>query len=380
MIHAAREAVTPFLAMEVLEAAQQMEREGADIVHLELGEPDFDTPEVVKRAAEQALAAGDTHYTHSLGTFALRDAICEHYLARYRVRLTPEQILVTAGTSPALMLLFAALLEPGDEVLLTNPCYACYPSCVRFAGGRPVFIDTYAEEAYQVDVARARALLSPRTRAILINSPANPTGAVLSAAALREVAELGPLVISDEIYHGLTYEGEERSILEFNDRAVVLNGFSKAYAMTGWRLGYVIGPPELIRRLQVLHQNFFISASAFVQAAGVAALREAGPDAARMRQEYAARRQIVLDGLAAMGLPQPVPPTGAFYVLIDVRRYSHDSLALAFDLLRQARVALTPGIDFGSNGEGHLRLSYATRRDRLREGLARLERFLAARH
>ena len=374
-----RSDVSPFLVMEVMEEAQRLEKAGADIVHLEVGEPDFDTPACVKEAAERAIRDGKTHYTHSLGLLELREAICEDYFRRYGVQVSPDRVLVTAGTSPALFMLYSVLLEAGDEVILSNPYYACYPNFVTFSVGVPVYVDVDEADGYQLRPEAIREKMGPRTRAIMVNSPSNPTGVVLSPDLMVEIAGLGPTVISDEIYHGLVYEGKEHSILEFTDRACVLNGFSKLYAMTGWRLGYVIAPRDLIRAMQKIHQNFFISANAFVQWAGVAALKEAGPDVERMRETYAARRLSMLDGLRSLGLQIPHPPTGAFYILVNARRYSRDSLSFAFDILRNARVAVAPGIDFGSNAEGYLRFSYATSRERIAEGLERLKGYLATR-
>ncbi len=369
--------VEPFLAMDLLAEAQALEREGADIIHLEVGEPDFDTPECIKAAAVEALRAGRTHYTQALGLPDLREAIAEHYRDRYRVRVSPGQILVTAGTSPGLMLLFSAVLEPGDEVIITDPYYACYPSFIRFAGGRPVTVPVDPANGYQLDPDRVRAALSPRTKAILINSPANPTGAVLSAGTLRALADLGPLIVSDEIYHGLTYVGEEHSILEFSDRAVVLNGFSKRYAMTGWRLGFIILPAGLVRPMEVMAQNFFISAADFVQHAGIAALRQAGADVERMRRIYDRRRRYMVSALRELGFGVPVEPAGAFYVLADARRWGGDSLELARRILRGAHVAVTPGVDFGPAAEGHLRFSYTAPEGRIAEAISRLGRFLS---
>ena len=276
------QAVEPFLAVEIAERAQALERAGADIVHLEFGEPDFEAAPVVREAAEKALKDGRTKYTSSLGILPLREAIAEHYLRTYGVVITPDQILVTPGTSPAMLLLFGHLLDPGDEVVLSDPYYACYPHFIRYADGVPVFVPIFEADQFQYrpeDIERRRG---PRTRAIIVNSPANPTGAVLGAERMAAVARLadreGLFIVSDEIYHGLSYEGRDRSILEFTDRAFVLNGFSKAFAMTGWRLGYLIGPREHVRALQTLYGNFFIATNEFVQWAGVAALREAHED------------------------------------------------------------------------------------------------------
>ncbi len=372
------QAISPFLAMEVLERAVAMEAAGDPIIHLEVGEPDFPTPPVIVEAVQRALKDGRTKYTHSQGTLELREAICEHYAARYRVQVTPDRIIVTAGSSPAIWMVFSALLEPGDAVILPNPHYACYPNVVRFCRGEPVFVDGREEEGFRLDPMAVREKCGRRIKAILLNSPANPTGAVLTGETLARLADAGPLVISDEIYHGLTYEGEEHSILEYSQDAVVLNGFSKAFAMTGWRLGYAIVPPALVRPLQKMCQNFFVSPNDFVQAAGVAALREAGPDVERMRGVFAERRRIILDGLRRLGFGIAVEPTGAFYVLANARKFTDDSYRFAFEILERAKVGVTPGVDFGSNAEGYLRFSYANSRERIQEALARLEPFLAA--
>jgi (5-formylfuran-3-yl)methyl phosphate transaminase len=365
--------------MEVMEEAQRLERQGEHLIHFEVGEPDFDTPACVTEAAVQALRDGATHYTHSMGIHELRRAICDHYEQRYGTPVAPEQIIVTQGTSPALFMVFASILEPGDEVILPNPHYACYPNYIRFAGGVPVYVDVSEEEGYQLRPEDIAAKITPRTKAILINSPANPTGTVLSAERMAAIAELGPVVVSDEIYHGLVYEGREHSILEYNRNSFALNGFSKMYAMTGWRLGYIIAPPETARALQKVQQNFFISANSFVQWGGIAALREPGcqVEVERMRQTYAERRRYMLGRLEQMGLRIPHPPTGAFYMLVNFKRYCQDSLAFSFELLKEAKVAVAPGIDFGSNAEGYMRFSYATSLENIREGMDRLAAYLA---
>lgn len=370
--------VSPFLVMEVLEEAQRMQRAGEHVIHMEVGEPDFDTPASAVEGALSALRAGHTHYTHSMGLVELREAICADYKERHGVTIQPYQVVVTQGTSPALFTTFAALLEPGDEVIVSNPYYACYPNFIRFAGGVPVYVDVYEDEGYQLRPEAIAKRITPRTKAILINTVANPTGTVLDADRMAAIANLGPLVVSDEIYHGLVYEGKERSILEYADNACALNGFSKLYAMTGWRLGYVIAPPELARVLQKIQQNFFISANAFVQWGALAALTEPScrVEVERMRQTYADRRLYMLERLSELGLSIPCPPTGAFYMLVNFKRYCSDSLAFAFDLLREAKVAAAPGIDFGSNAEGYLRFSYATSKENIAEGLDRLGRYL----
>ena len=368
--------VTPFLVMEILERAQEIQARGREVIHLEVGEPDFPTPSVVCEAGIRAIREGRTRYTHSLGLLPLREAIAEWYGRHYGVEVTPDRILVTPGTSPALLLVLCLLLDPGDEVLMGDPHYACYPNTVRMAGGRPVTVPAPAERGFQPDPADLAARLTGRTKAILVNSPSNPAGTLLAPEALAAVAELGPLVISDEIYHGLVYAGRARSVLEFTDHAVVINGFSKLFAMTGWRLGYAILPRELVRPIRNLQQNFVISAADFVQWAGLAALREAGAAVQEMVATYDRRRRFLVPRLREMGFGVTVEPTGAFYVLADARPFGSDSLALARTLLEETGVAVTPGIDFGPSAEGHLRFSYANGLDRIREGLDRIHAFL----
>ncbi len=377
------EEVEPFLAVEMGERAEALERTGVDVVHFEFGEPDFEAPAVVRAALERAVREGRTRYTHSLGILPLREAIAEHYATTYGVSVSPEQILVTAGTSPAMLLLFGHLLDPGDEVVLSDPYYACYPNFIRYAEGRPVLVSVTEEDGFQYRPEAIRERIGPRTRAILINSPANPTGTVLSDERMAAIADLarseGPLIVADEIYHGLSYEGRDRTILEFTDRAFVLNGCSKAYAMTGWRLGWIVAPRASIRALQTLYGNFFISTNEFVQWAGVAALREAGEERTRFRAIFDERRRAMIDGLRRLGFGVGCEPTGAFYVLANARHLAKDSVALAGEILERAHVAVTPGAAFGANAEGYLRFSYASSLERIREGLARLGRFLAER-
>ena len=368
--------IPPFIVMEVMEKAAAMERQGENIIHLEVGEPDFDTPECIKEAAIRAIREGKTHYTHSMGLVELREAIAEHYHQKYAVEVNPDQILVTSGTSPAMLLLFMSLLEPGEEVVLPNPYYACYPNFVRMVEGKPVFVEVFEEEGFQYRPEEIKRLIGPKTKAIFVNSPANPTGNLTPPERMKAIADFGRTIVSDEIYHGLVYEGKEHSILEFTRKAMVINGFSKLYAMTGWRLGYLIVPPEFIRPLQKMHQNFFISANAFVQWAGIAALKEAGGDVARMKNIYNTRRKYIIQQLRELGFGITVEPTGAFYVLANAKDYTENSLDFAFDILEKGKVGCTPGIDFGTNAEGYLRFSYANSIENIEEAMRRLGRYL----
>ena len=325
-----------------------------------------------------------THYTHSLGMVELREAICEYYMRHYRVSVDPDQVIVTSGSSPAIFLVFSALLDKGDEVIISDPHYACYPNFIKFVDGRLITIPVYEEDGFQYRPEVIREKITPRTKAVFINSPSNPTGNLLSADRMRQIAELTkceqcPYIVSDEIYHGLVYEGQAHSILEFSDHAFVLNGFSKQFAMTGLRLGYVIAPKGFIRPMQKLQQNFFISANAMVQQAGIAALKHGAEDVARMQKTYNARRKFIIRRLKEMGLGITVEPTGAFYVFANAKHVSSDSYKLAFDILEKAHVGVSPGIDFGKNGEGYLRFSYANSMENIEEGMDRLQKYLEER-
>ncbi|MEW6188355.1 MAG: pyridoxal phosphate-dependent aminotransferase [Thermodesulfobacteriota bacterium] len=368
--------ITPFIAMDVMETAQAMERAGERIIHLEVGEPDFDTPECIKEAALRALGEGKTHYTDSRGLFELRQAISEYYLRRYGVAVSPDQILITSGTSPAMFMVFSALLEAGEEIIISDPHYACYPNFIRFAQGNPIKIRVYEEDGFQYHPEEIRSRITPQTKGIVINSPSNPTGTLLGEERIGEISDFDPYIISDEVYHGLVYEGREHSILEFTPRAFVLNGFSKLYAMTGWRLGYLIAPQSFMRSLQKIHQNFFISANSVAQWAGIAALTQAEEEVKRMRRLYDERRKLMISRLKDMGFGLKVEPTGAFYVLANARKFHADSYRLAFDILKKARVGVTPGIDFGEGAEGYLRFTYANSLERIEEGMVRLREYL----
>ena len=376
MISKKAQEIPPFIVMDVLEKAQELERNGEHIIHLEVGEPDFDTPECIREACYRAICEGKTHYTHSLGLIELREAITEDYWKKYRVKVSPEQILIASGTSPAMLLLFAALLEPGDEVILSNPYYPCYPNIIRFVGGSPVFVKVFEEEGFQYLPEMIEEKLSPKIKGIVINSPSNPTGNVMSLEKMAKIAEFSPFIISDEIYHGLVYEGIAHSILEFTDHAFVINGFSKLYAMTGWRLGYVIAPKEFIRPMQKIQQNLFISANSFIQWGALAGLREAEKDVQEMRETYDQRRRFLIPRLKELGFGIMVEPTGAFYILTNARRFSNDSYRFAFDILQEAKVGIAPGIDFGTNAEGYIRFSYANSLENIKEGMDRLKRYL----
>jgi aspartate/methionine/tyrosine aminotransferase len=368
--------ITPFIVMEVLERAHEMEKQGINIIHMEVGEPDFDVPMCVKEATCKAVNEGHTHYTHSLGDPELRNAICKNYQLNYGVEVDPDQVIVTSGSSPAILLVLAALLERDDEIILSDPCYACYPNFIKFLGGKIIRIPVFAGNGFQFNTTEVASLITPKTKAIMINSPMNPTGNLIDYDVMERLAKLPVTILSDEIYHGLVYNEKAHSILEFTDKAFVLNGFSKLYAMTGLRLGYLIAPKEFIRPMQKLQQNLFICASSVAQRAGIAALENCAGDVEKMLNIYNERRIFLVRRLKELGFQLPVEPTGAFYVFVNAHHLSSDSYHLAFDILEKAHIGVTPGIDFGPNGEGYLRFSYANSLENLREGMNRLEQYL----
>jgi len=363
----------PFLAMEVMERAFEMERAGENVIHLEIGEPDFPAHPAAAPACIRAIEAGLTHYTDSRGLSELREAIADDHRRRFGVDVQGERILVSNGTSPAMLLVFSLLVGEGDEVVLATPHYPCYPNFVRMCGGVPVPVPAAPEAGYAMDVEAVRRALTPRTRAIIVSSPANPTGAVQSEETMRGLASLGVPIISDEIYDGLLYDGAKvTSALQVCDDAYVLDGFSKRYAMTGYRLGYAIVPLGSVRAIQVMQQNLFISANCFVQHAGIAVLRDRSDALADMLAAYTRRRRLLIDGLRELGFGIPVEPKGAFYVFADARAFDSDSLRLAYALLERAKVGTTPGIDFGASGEGWLRFTYANSEVAIEAALERL--------
>ncbi len=371
--------IAPFLVMDVLERAKELELRGKRVIHFEVGEPDIPTPKVICDEAIHAIENGDTKYTPSLGIPELRVAIVESYKENYGVEVAPARAVITMGSSTALFLILLSLVDPGDDVIITDPHYACYPKIIRIAGAVPKLFRIYEEEGFQIDIPALKRMITDKTRAILINSPSNPTGIVLDEKIIDEISELGPIVISDEIYHGLVYGSEAHSIYEFTDNAFVVNGMSKLYSMTGWRLGYLLAPEEFIRPIQKLQQNLFISPNPFVQRAGITALKLAKGNVREMVRLFSERRELMIRGLKGLGFEIKAEPRGAFYVFVNAKKLNYDSHDLAFDILEKAHVAVTPGIDFGLGGEGFLRFSYATSMDSIEEGIRRLEKYIGNR-
>ena len=364
------EEIQPFLVMDILRKAKDLERDGKKIIHLELGEPDFPTPKVIVDSAKKALENGNTHYTNSLGILELRISISNYYNETYNLNISPNRVIVTNGTSPAMLILFQLLLDSDNEAIISDPHYACYPSFITSTGAKPILVPfiNFSSEITNY--------ITDKTKIILINSPSNPTGTRLTKEEMEKLSRLQPTIVSDEIYHGISTGIRDYSALEFSDNAVVINGFSKFFAMTGWRLGYMIVPEFFVRKLEILQQNFFISANPFVQIAGITALQKAIPEAKLMNKIYTERRKLALEGLESIGLETNPYPDGAFYALFNVSDFEKDSMKLASEILISTGVALAPGKDFGPKGEGHLRLSYCNSKENIEEGINLIGKFL----
>ncbi|RMH61642.1 MAG: aminotransferase class I/II-fold pyridoxal phosphate-dependent enzyme [Zetaproteobacteria bacterium] len=367
--------------MQLLERAKQLEAAGRHIVHMEIGEPDFPTPPSVIEAAHHALDTHGQFYTPSTGLPELRHALSDWYRREYGVEVAPERILITPGTSGAFSLLYAVLLENGESVLLSDPGYPCQRNFIRLAGGEPIAVPVGPDTRYHLSAELIETHWRRDTRAAVLINPSNPTGTLIHDDALAELAaccrDRGGYLISDEIYHGLTYGARARTALAFDDQAIVVNGFSKRWAMTGWRIGWIIVPETLIDACRRVMQNIFIAAPTLSQYAALAAL-DAEREVEHMRTSYAERRAALLASLPQLGFEIVVEPQGAFYIYANVRRLTDDATAFCHALLEQAGVAITPGADFGQHqANTHVRFSYATGLDDIRQGIARITDFLA---
>jgi len=376
--------IQPFHVMEILARAKELEARGRDIVHMEIGEPDFPTPEPVRRAGIAALEKGELFYTPALGLPELRQGIADFYRARYGIEVPPSRIVVTTGASGALMLACAALVEPGDEVILADPGYPANRQFVRAMGGVPRAVAVDASSAYQLAPDHLQRAWGGQTAGALVASPSNPTGTLVSTEHLAAMADIarakGGTLIVDEIYHGLVYEGDATTVLALADDVFVINSFSKYFNMTGWRLGWMVVPESYVAGIDRLSQNLYLAAPTPAQYAGLAALT---PETlaildARVR-EFKSRRDYLLPELRRLGFDIPVTPQGAFYIYAGCARLTRDSFSFARDLLDQANVAITPGNDFGSNqAENYVRFAYTNSIERLQEGVRRLTAFLKA--
>ena len=367
-------------AFKVLAQAQSLEANGVDVVHLEIGEPDFITPKYICEAATDALDKGYTHYCNSQGLLPLRTEIAKKYEKTHGISVDPECVVVTSGAKPIMFYSILALLEEGDEVIYPNPLFPIYESMINFTGAKAVPIQLREEQDFRFDIAELRATVTPRTKLIIINSPHNPTGSVLETDDILAIADIaqkyGITILSDEIYENIIYEGKHNSIASLPgmlDRTILISGFSKAYAMTGWRLGYAVMPSELIDPVVRLIVNSVSCTAPFIQYAGIEALTGSQDSVRKMVDEFRKRRDLIVDGLNAVAGISCLRPKGAFYVFLNVKKLGTDCRQVANFLLNEAGVATLAGVDFGMYGEGYIRLSYATSLENLKKGLDRIK-------
>ncbi len=374
--------IRPFHVMQLLERAKKLESEGRRIIHMEVGEPDFTTPEPIIQAGRQALAEGRTHYTPALGLPELRKAISDHYRRRYGLDISPGRIAVTPGASGALQLLLSVLINPGDGVLMADPGYPCNRNFVHLVGGIPQAVNVDATSDYQLTADLVANNWQDNTRAVLVATPSNPTGTMLSKNELakisRVVRENGGFLIVDEIYQGLIYDAEDHSALEISEHIFVINSFSKYFGMTGWRLGWLVAPQEKIEALDRLAQNIFLSAPTPAQYAALSAFSDKTIAILDQRKEiFRQRRDYLLPALEEIGFRFLTKPHGAFYLYGDCSQFTDDSADFAHSLLEEKGVAVTPGMDFGNNlPERYVRFSYTTDVELLREGVERIGEFI----
>ena len=374
--------IQPFHVMEVMERARQLEAAGRSIIHMEIGQPDFGAPPQVIEAAMAAMRDHTLGYTSTLGIDELRIAIAGFYQKSYNVEVPPERIAITTGASGAFVLAMGALINPGDEVLMPDPCYSCNPNFVRIFDGRPVAIPVDEKTLYQPRLNDVQRHWSRRTRGVLLASPSNPTGTTIAEHDLQAITgwvhDQGGFVIVDEIYQGLNYGEPSRTALASAPRSWIINSFSKYFGMTGWRIGWMVIPEDRVRDIEKLAQNAFICPSAPAQYAALGAF---GSDALAVlearRLELLRRRDFLVPALLQLGFNVPIVPTGAFYVYAGCRRFGNDSSALAARVLEDAGVAITPGVDFGTHrAKQHVRFAYTRSMEELEEGVSRLHKLL----
>ncbi len=373
--------IAPFRVMELLARAKRLEAEGRSIIHMEVGEPDFSTPEPIIAAAQQALAEGKTHYTPATGLPELREMIGRFYQDRYHEAVSPEQIVITSGASAALLLALGSILDPQGEVVMADPGYPCNRHFVRFIEGRARSIPVTAADGYQLNADLVEANWRTETRAVMIASPSNPTGTIILQRQLQaiyeRVAQHNGYLIVDEIYHNLTYGEQPPSAVNLGQRTIIINSFSKYFSMTGWRLGWLVASKEVVAEIDKLAQNLFIAAPTLAQYAALAAFKpETLAELERRREIFRQRRDYLFPELQKLGLEISQRPEGAFYLYADCSSWGVRSTELADRLLQEVGVAVTPGSDFGDfRAEEHLRIAYTTSLAKLKEAVRRIARF-----
>ena len=375
-------AIAPFHAMALLARARELEAQGRSVVHMEIGEPDFATPQPVVDAGINALRQDKTHYTPAVGLPELREAIADYYLSQFQAKIDPRRVVVTPGASGALQLILAMLVDPGSQVLMADPGYPCNRNLVFLFEGEPVMVPVEAQHHYQLSTELLQHYWSDRTSCVMVASPSNPTGTVISRdrleALLQTVRDRGGQLIVDEIYQSLWYEEVPETALTLGEDVFVINSFSKYFGMTGWRLGWLVAPEDAVDQLDKLAQNLFLSAPTPAQHAALAAFQpETQAILEQRRQEFQRRRDFLLPALRGLGFDISVEPQGAFYLYADCSRLTQDSFTFATELLENAAVAITPGIDFGSHkATRHVRFAYTTSMQQLQLGVERIAEFI----
>ncbi len=375
--------INPFQVMELLSRAKDLEKQGRDIIHMEIGEPDFLTPQAVIEAGVRNIKSGSIKYTEAAGLKPLRQAISDYYNDRYACTVAAERIFITPGGSGALLLVLASLVDAGDNILIADPGYPCNRNFIRLFDGEARAVQVSAENNFQLNSHVIRENWNDRTRGVLVASPSNPTGTILDRNEFKAVIETtnsyGGILISDEIYHGLEYGCKASSAMEFSDQVCVVNSFSKYFGMTGWRLGWLIVPDTMVEAIEKLAQNIFISAPSHSQFAALASFEDRNiAELENRREEYDQRRQYLYSQLERLGFAIPCKPEGAFYVYAGCEHFSDNGSEMTNRLLEAYGIAVTPGMDFGVNkAEKYLRFAYTTTMESLVEGVRRIERFIA---
>lgn len=377
--------ISPFYVMELLRRAKELEAQGRDIVHMEIGEPDFAAPKAIVEASVKHVLTGNVKYTSAAGLSELREKIAAFYRWRYGIEVPERRVFVTPGASGAFLLALGASLNPGEEILMSDPCYPCNSNFVRLFDGNTRTLPVDATTCYQLTADLIRQHWQENTKGALIASPSNPTGTLIPrgelAEAVRAVNMLGGCFYSDEIYHGLVYSDNAASALEFSDDVFVINSFSKYFGMTGWRIGWLIVPDEFVEAAEKLAQNIFIATASDAQYAALAAFEESTlAELEQRRREFERRRDFLYEALLDLGFGIPVKPEGAFYIYADCSRFTDDSFRFAMELLEAEGVAVTPGRDFGTHNAHHaLRFAYTTSIERMTMAMQRLQRFISTR-
>jgi aspartate/methionine/tyrosine aminotransferase len=376
--------IAPFYVMELLRRAKQLEAQGRNIIHMEIGEPDFATPQTIIEAGVKHLGTGEVKYTPASGLPELREKISEFYRQRYSVKIDKARIFVTPGASGAFLLALGTSLNPSEELLMADPCYPCNSNFVKLFDGKARTIPVDAASRYQLTAAQIKQHWTKATKGVLVASPSNPTGTLIAPDQLKQAIhtanELGGCFYSDEIYHGLVYGEHASTALEFSDNVFVINSFSKYFGMTGWRVGWLIVPEEFVDVTEKLAQNIFIATATHSQYAALAAFDEDTlTELERRRAEFEARRDFLYDELLRLGFDIPIKPDGAFYIYANCSKFTDDSYQFALDLLEAEGVAITPGKDFGLNEANHyVRFAYTTSIDKMTVAMQRLEKFVNA--